>query len=77
MRLLLIRKELVKRVCLPIDLNNVTNGQFPTSPSFHCTVDLNFTTLDQQLRLSARASNATELQELIQPQSLTFGSGVG
>jgi len=60
----------------PIELNNVANGQFPASSGFHLTVDQNFATLDQQLRLSARACNAAEFQELIQPQSLTFGKRI-
>ena len=65
------------RVFSAIDLNNVANNQFAASSGFHLTVDPDFTTLDQQLRLSTRICNATEFQELIQPQGFTFGSGIG
>lgn len=70
------RKKLVGQVACPIELNNVADGQLPASSGFHLTVDLNLTTLNQQLRLSARACNAAEFQELIEPQSFTFGSGI-
>jgi hypothetical protein len=71
------RKKLVRRVFSPIDLNNVANNQFAASSGFHLTVDADFTTLDQQLRLSTRICNAPEFQELIQPQGFMFGSGIG
>jgi hypothetical protein len=61
----------------PLDLNHVAHGQFPASPGFHLTVDLDFTTLDQQLRLSTRAGHATELQELVQSQGFTVGGVIG
>ncbi len=54
------RKKLVRRVCFSTDLNNIANNQFAASSGLHHTVDLNFTTLDQQLRLSTRIGNATE-----------------
>ena len=38
---------------LSIDLNHIANNQFAASSGFHLTVNLNFTTLNQQLRLSA------------------------
>jgi len=71
------REKLVRRVFSPIDLNNVANNQFASSSGFHHTVDPDFTTLDQQLRLSTRICNATEFQELIEPQGFTFGSEIG
>jgi hypothetical protein len=77
MRFSTARKNLVQRVSYPIDLNNVAHNQFAASSGFHLTVDLNFTTLNQQLRLATRICNATELQELVQSQGFTFGNGIG
>ena len=54
------RKKLVRRVRYSTDRNNVANNQFAASSGFHRTVDLNFSVLDQQFRLSARICNATE-----------------
>jgi hypothetical protein len=54
------RKKLVRRVRYSTDLNNVANNQFAASSGFHLTVDLNFTALDQQFRLSAGICNATK-----------------
>jgi hypothetical protein len=71
------RKKLVNRVSCPIDLNNVSQNQLAASSGFHPAVDLNFTALNQQLRLSTRIGNATELQELIQPQGFTFRNEIG
>ena len=77
MRFSTARKRLVNRVRYPIDLNNVAQNQFAASSGFHPAVDLNFTALNQQLRLSTRIGNATELQELIQPQGFTFKNEIG
>jgi hypothetical protein len=77
LRFLTARKKLIKQVRPPIDLNHVANSQFAASSGFRLAVHLNFATLDHQLCLSARVCNATELQELIQSQGFTFGSGIG
>jgi hypothetical protein len=70
------RKELIWRVRLSIDLNNIANNQLAASSGFHLTVDLNFTALNQHLRMSPRSGNAPEFQELIQSQGFMFGSGI-
>jgi hypothetical protein len=69
--------RLVQRVRHSIDLNNIAKHQFAPPSGFHFTVDLNLTILDQKLRLSTRIRNATEFQELIQPQGFTFRIGIG
>jgi hypothetical protein len=49
-----------QRVNGPSDLNDVAHNQFAAPSGFYQTVDLNFATLNQHLRLATRIRNAAK-----------------
>lgn len=60
---------------LASNTDNISRRQFFPAPSFHDSVEQNFSRLDQYFCLATRSNNSTLLQKLIQRhgQGTTFG----
>jgi len=70
------RRKLVYLEAMVPHFDNISHAKSPSSSGFDFAVHLDFSALDHQLGLPARFRNATQLQELIQTESIRFGLDV-